>query len=383
MGENSPLAGLKVIELARILAGPFACQTLADLGAEVIKVESPAGDDTRKWGPPWVIRDNGDRESAYYHGCNRGKQGIIADFNDPADLALVRQLCAGADVVVENYKTGTLARFGLDYASLAADNPGLVYCSITGFGQTGPYAQRPGYDFVAQAMSGFMALNGEPDGVPMKAGLAVSDLVCGLYSTIAIQSALLMRQRTGRGQQIDMALLDCSVSLLTNQAIYQLTTGENPPRMGNAHAQLAPYQVYAVADGHLILAPGNDDQFRRLTRMIGREDLASDPRLQSNAGRLELRDWMNAEIARETVRFTRAELMAACEAHGVPFGAVHQLDEVFADPQVVARGMQIALPGGIPGVRSPFVFSDAELALDKPSPRHGEHDMAVRADSGD
>jgi crotonobetainyl-CoA:carnitine CoA-transferase CaiB-like acyl-CoA transferase len=382
MGENSPLAGLRVIELARILAGPFACQTLADLGAEVIKVESPAGDDTRRWGPPWIEREDGARESAYYHGCNRGKQGIIADFNDPVDLALVRQLCAGADVVVENFKTGTLARFGLDYASLVQDNPGLVYCSITGFGQTGPYAQRPGYDFVAQAMSGFMALNGEPDGAPMKAGLAVSDLVCGLYSTIAIQSALLMRQRTGRGQQIDMALLDCSVSLLTNQAIYQLSTGQNPPRMGNAHAQLAPYQVYAVADGHLILAPGNDDQFRRLARMIGREDLATDPRLQSNAGRLELRDWMNAEIARETARFTRTELMEACEANGVPFGAVHQLDEVFADPQVVARGMQIELPGGIPGVRSPFVFSDAELALDKPSPRHGEHDMSVRADSG-
>jgi crotonobetainyl-CoA:carnitine CoA-transferase CaiB-like acyl-CoA transferase len=370
---NTPLAGLKVVELARVLAGPWTGQVLADLGADVIKVESPGGDDTRKWGPPWIERPDGLRESAYYHACNRGKRGVVADFKDPADLARVKALCADADVVIENFKVGNLARFGLDYASLIPANPKLVYCSITGFGQEGPYAHSPGYDFVVQGMSGFMSLTGEPNGEPMKFGVSISDLACGLYAAIAIQAALLMRARTGAGQHIDMALLDCSVGLLANQALSYLASGRNPPRMGNAHAQVVPYQVYALADGHFILATGNDEQFRKLARLLGRDDLADDPRLQTNAGRIEHREWMNGEIARELARFTKAEIHAACEAAGVPTGPINTLDEVFADPQVRARGMRIELPDGIPSVRSPFAFSRAELALDRASPRQGEH----------
>ncbi len=375
---ETPLAGIKVIELARVLAGPFAGQTLADLGADVIKVESPAGDDTRKWGPPWITRADGRQESAYYHACNRGKRGVVADFNDADDLAFVKQLCADADVVIENYKLGNLERFGLDYASLAAINPKIVYCSITGFGQTGPYAARPGYDFVVQGMSGIMALTGDPEGEPMKVGVSTSDLVCGLYATIAIQSALLMRTRTGTGQHIDMALLDCSVALLANQGMSYLASGNNPPRMGNAHAQVAPYQVYALADGHFILATGNDEQFRRLAGIIGRSDLADDPRLQSNADRLANRDWMNAAIAEAAKAFTKAEMLASCEAQGVPVGPINAIDEVFADPQVQARGMQILVGEGIPSIRSPFTFSDAELALSRASPMQGEHDAELR-----
>jgi crotonobetainyl-CoA:carnitine CoA-transferase CaiB-like acyl-CoA transferase len=377
---NHPLAGLKVVELARILAGPFAGQILADLGAEVIKVESPEGDDTRQWGPPWIDRNDGSRDAAYFHACNRGKQGVIADFCKAGDLAFVKELCRDADVVIENFKTGTLAKYGLDHASLAASNPRLVYCSITGFGHTGPYAHRPGYDFVIQAMSGFMSLTGVTEGEPMKMGLPISDLLCGLYSTIAIQAALAMRERTGLGQHIDMALLDCSVAALANQGLYQMTTGSNPPRMGNAHAQVAPYQVFPVSDGHLILAPGNDEQFRKLARLLDRPDLAADERLASNGGRLENRDWMVAELAQETSRFTKADLMAACEAAGVPFGPINRLDEVFADPQVEARAMLVDLPDGLKGIRSPFTFSGAELALNVPSPTIGQHHGVLRGD---
>ena len=375
---QTPLAGLKVVELARVLAGPFAGQTLADLGAEVIKVESPAGDDTRKWGPPWLGRADGTVESAYYHACNRGKLGVVADFNDAADIAFVKALCASADVVIENYKVGTLARFGLDYASLAAANPRLVYCSITGFGQDGPYAARPGYDFVVQGMSGVMSLTGEPAGMPMKVGVSFSDLACGLYSTIAIQAALLMRARTGAGQHIDMALLDCSVALLANQGMAYLTSGEDPPRMGNAHAVVAPYQVFAVADGHFILACGNDAQFAKVAALLGRDDLSDDLRLRTSAGRIEHRDWMNAELASELLHFTKTEILAACEVAGVPAGPINTPHEVFADPQVRERGMRIELPEGIPSIRSPFAFSGASLALDRASPKHGEHDAAIR-----
>ena len=375
---EAPLAGLKVVELARVLAGPFAGQILADLGADVIKVESPAGDDTRKWGPPYVTRADGREESAYYHSCNRGKRGVVADFSDADDLAFVKRLCADADVVIENFKLGNLKRFGLDYASLAQDNPRLVYCSITGFGQTGPYAPRPGYDFVVQGMSGIMALTGEPDGMPMKVGISISDMACGMWSVIAIQSALLMRQRTGQGQHIDMALLDCSVALLANQGMSYLASGANPPRMGNAHAQVAPYQVYALADGHFILATGNDEQFRKLARIIGRDDLADDPRLQTNAGRLANRDWMNAAIAQEAARFTKAEMLRLCEEQGVPVGPINTIDEVFADPQVKARGMLVEGGEAIPSIRSPFTFSGAELAIGRASPMQGEHEGEIR-----
>ncbi len=371
---NSPLAGLKVLELARVLAGPWAGQTLADLGADVIKVEGPEGDGTRQWGPPWLER-GGERAAAYYHSTNRGKRGIVADFRDADDLARVKKLSADADVVIENFKTGALARFGLDHASLAAVNPGLVTCSITGFGQTGPRATEAGYDFVIQAMSGLMALTGEPQGQPMKMGISASDIGCGLYSVIAIQAALAMRARTGRGQHIDMALLDCSVGLLGSQATHFLVTGQNPPRMGNGHAQVSAYGVFPTRDGEVVLAPANDGLFRKLLTVLGRNDLLGEERFASNAARLAHRAELDAIIAAETVKRPSTDLLAACAQAGIPAGPINSLDQVFADPQVQARRMQIELQG-VPGVRSPFAFSDAELALDRPSPRLGadEHE---------
>ena len=370
--SKAPLAGLKVLELARVLAGPWAGQILADLGADVIKIESPAGDGTRLWGPPWVEREQGDREAAYYHAANRGKRSVVADFKNADDLRRVRELAAGADVVLENFKTGTLARFGLDFASLEALNPRLVYCSITGFGQTGPRASEAGYDFVIQAMSGFMALTGEPAGQPMKMGISISDLTCGLYSVIGIQAALAMRERTGRGQHVDMALLDCSVGLLASQATHYLTTGENPPRMGNEHAQVSAYGVFPVADGEVVLAPANDGLFRKLLALLGREDLLGDEKFGSNEARLANRAELDAMIAAETRKWQLDELLADCAEDGIPAGRVNEIDAVFEDPQVRARGMRINLDG-IPGVRSPFTFSEGELALDHPSPRKGEH----------
>lgn len=374
---DAPLAGLKVVELARVLAGPFCGQILADLGADVIKVESPEGDGTRAWGPPWIERTDATgkvhREAAYYHACNRGKRSIIADFGTADDLARVKALIADADVVIENFKTGSLAKFGLDYASLAAANPGLVYCSITGFGQTGPRAYEAGYDFVAQGMSGFMSPTGEPGGDPVKMGISISDLSTGVWAANGIQAALLMRARTGAGQQVDISLLDSSVALLSNQATYYLTTGTNPPRMGNAHAQVAPYGVFGVADGHVILAPANDRLFHKLMAVLGLDALAADPRFAANADRTANAALLDAEIAAATAGWTKQGLLDACHAAGVPAGPINRLDEVFADPQVIARGMRVDL-GGMPGVRSPFTFSAAELALDHPSPLHGEHD---------
>lgn len=375
--SNAPLAGLKVLELARVLAGPWAGQILADLGADVIKVESPEGDGTRQWGPPWVERKGPDgkvhREAAYYHAANRGKRSIIADFGKSQDLEKVRSLAAEADILIENFKTGGLAKFGLDYGSLNQTNPELVYCSITGFGQTGPRSGEAGYDFVIQGMSGFMSVTGEPGSVPVKMGVSISDLTTGIYAANAIQAALIQRGRTGTGQHVDMSLLDCSVALLANQATYHLTTGDNPPRMGNAHAQVSPYGVFPVSDGHVILAPANDRLFTRLTQLLGREDLAKDPRFISNGGRVENAAALDAEIAKATIDWTKAELLSKCAAKGVPAGPINQLDEVFDDPQVLARGLRIDLDG-MPGVRSPFTFSDAELALDRPSPMLGEDD---------
>lgn len=374
---NAPLAGLKVVELARVLAGPFCGQILADLGADVIKVESPEGDGTRLWGPPWVGRTDAQgkihREAAYYHACNRGKRSIIADFGAADDLARVKALIADADVVIENFKTGSLAKFGLDYASLSASNPGLVYCSITGFGLTGPRAHEAGYDFVVQGMSGFMSLTGEPKGHPVKMGISITDLSTGVWAANGIQAALLMRARTGRGQQVDISLMDSSVALLSNQATYYLTTGTNPPRMGNAHAQVAPYGVFAVSDGHVILAPANDGLFHKLMDLLGLAHLSTDPRFIGNGDRTANAKALDAEIAAATAGWTKQGLLDACHAAGVPAGPINRLDEVFADPQVVARGLRIDL-GGMPGVRSPFVFSEAELALDRPSPIHGQDD---------
>jgi len=372
---NAPLAGIRVLELARVLAGPWAGQILADLGADVIKVESPEGDGTRQWGPPWVEREGPDgevrREAAYYHAANRGKRSIVADFAKEEDLRRVREIACDADVLIENFKTGGLAKFGLDYAALGALNSGLVFCSITGFGQTGPRATEAGYDFVIQGMSGFMSITGEPEGMPVKMGVSISDLTTGVYAANAIQAALIQRGRTGKGQHIDMALLDCSVALLANQASFHFTTGENPPRMGNAHAQVAPYGVFPVEDGHVILAPANDRLFQKLVRLLDRTDLADDSRFATNGGRVENAAALDAEIAATTTGWSKAALLKACADDGVPAGPINRLDEVFDDPQVIARGLRVEL-GGMAGVRSPFTFSDAELALDRPSPMLGE-----------
>lgn len=369
---RSPLAGLRVLELARVLAGPWAGQVFADLGADVIKVEGPEGDGTRRWGPPW-IESEGERAAAYYHSANRGKRGIVADFRNPGDLARVKALAAEADVVIENFKTGTLAKFGLDHAALSLANPGLVYCSITGFGQAGPRGTEAGYDFVIQAMSGFMALTGEPDGQPMKMGISASDLACGLYSVIGIQAALAMRARTGRGQLVDMSLFDCSVGLLASQAMQYFVTGSNPPRMGNGHAQVSAYGVFPTSDGEVVLAPANDGLFRRLLTTLGRDDLLGEARFATNEGRLDNRAELDAILAGETARLSTEMLLGRCAAAGIPAGPINGIDGVFSDPQAVARGLRIDLDG-VPGVRSPFVFSDAELALDRPSPRHGQDD---------
>ncbi len=372
----TPLAGLKIVELARILAGPWAGQVLADLGAEVIKVESPEGDDTRRWGPPFIDNPDGSRDAAYFHAANRGKRSVVADFTTPEGQATVRALVADADVVIENFKVGGLARYGLDYASLSALNPRLVYCSITGFGQDGPYAPRAGYDFIVQGMSGIMDLTGEPAQAPQKIGVAFADIMTGLYAVIAIQAALAMRDRTGRGQQIDMALLDTMTGVLANQAMNWFASGVSPTRVGNAHANIAPYAVFPCADGWFILAVGNDAQFRRFCDALGQDALRDDPRFATNAGRVAFRDVLTADIEAATRTIPRDTLLAALEAVGVPAGPINSVAQAFADPQVAARGMAIKsarLDGStVPGLRTPIRFSDADLAIGRAAPMLGE-----------
>lgn len=367
----APLAGLRVIELARILAGPWAGQTLSDLGADVIKVEAPEGDDTRRWGPPFIEREN-DRSAAYFHAANRGKKSVTADFRRPEGQEAVRRLVAGADVVIENFKVGGLAKYGLDYAALSALNPRLIYCSITGFGQSGPYAHRAGYDFIIQGMAGLMSVTGEPDGQPQKVGVAVTDIFTGIYAATAILAALHQRGTTGRGQHIDMALLDVATSIMANQAMNYLATGTAPRRMGNAHPNLAPYAVFDCADGWIILATGNDAQYRRLCTLLRLPGMAAAPEFATNADRIANRAAMTEGLADATRQWSKADLLAACEAEGVPAGPINDLAEVFADPQIVHRGLKITVQG-VPGVRSPFTFSDATLALDRPAPKLGEH----------
>lgn len=368
---TAPLHGIKVIELARILAGPWAGQTLADLGADVIKVEAPEGDDTRRWGPPFIDRD-GDRSAAYFHATNRGKRSIICDFRTAEGQDVVRKLIVDADVVIENFKVGGLAKYGLDWPSLQAINPRLIYCSITGFGQTGPYAHRAGYDFIIQGMAGVMSVTGEKGGQPQKVGVAVTDVFTGVYAATAILAALVQRGVTGRGQQIDMALMDVATAIMANQNMNYLTTGKAPAKMGNAHPNLAPYAVFDCADGWIILATGNDGQYRKLCAILGLDPLADHPDYLTNADRVRNREPLTAAITAATVTWTKADLLQACEDHGVPAGPINNLAEVFADPQVIARKMQLDL-GGIPGVRSPFTFSDADLSLDRPAPKLGEH----------
>ncbi|MGC0053030.1 CaiB/BaiF CoA transferase family protein [Brucella pituitosa] len=373
--QNTPLAGLKVIELARILAGPWVGQTLSDLGADVIKVESPEGDDTRTWGPPF-IEVEGEKSAAYFHACNRGKQSIIADFRTDEGRALVRKLVADADVVIENFKLGGLDKYGLDYESLKAINPRLIYCSITGFGHTGPYAERAGYDFMIQGMGGIMDLTGEPDGQPQKIGVAFADIFTGLYSVIAIQSALIMRERTGKGQHIDMALFDCMSAVLANQAMNYLASGVSPKRMGNAHPNIAPYQTLPVSDGYFIIACGNDGQFAKLTALLGIGEIAGDSRFLTNSSRVANRDALTAMLEERTKQWLRDDLLAALAKTGVPAGPINTVEDVFADPQFIARNMRID-PDGVPGLRTPIRFSDAELKLDRRSPKLGEHSNDV------
>ena len=372
---TAPLAGLRVIELARILAGPWAGQTLSDLGADVIKVEAPEGDDTRRWGPPFIDRDD-DRSAAYFHATNRGKKSVTVDFRTPEGQETVRRLVADADVVIENFKVGGLAKYGLDYAALSALDPRLIYCSITGFGQTGPYAHRAGYDFIIQGMAGLMSVTGEPDGQPQKVGVAVTDIFTGVYAATAILAALHQRGTTGRGQHIDMALLDVATSIMANQAMNFLATGTAPRKMGNAHPNLAPYAVFDCADGWSILATGTDAQYRRLCTLLRLPGMAAAPEFATNADRIANRAAMTEALADATRHWSKADLLVACEAEGVPAGPINDLAEVFADPQIIHRGLKITVQG-VPGVRSPFTFSDATLALDRPAPKLGEHQAEV------
>ncbi|SPH22992.1 Acetyl-CoA:oxalate CoA-transferase [Ascidiaceihabitans donghaensis] len=366
----APLEGLRVVELARVLAGPWAGQTLSDLGATVTKVESPAGDDTRQWGPPFVTRDD-DVSAAYFHSTNRGKASVVADFKTAEGQARVKALLQDADILIENFKVGGLAKYGLDYDSLKADFPELIYCSITGFGQTGPYAHRAGYDFIIQGMSGLMSITGDPDGQPQKSGVAITDIFTGVYATTAILAAVHQRHQTGRGQHIDMALLDVAVGITSNQAMNYLTTGKAPGRMGNAHMNLTPYQVFDCADGHIIIATGNDGQYQRLCRLLGLDWMVMDRKFLKNADRIANRDEMTKLLTAATVLRDRDDLLAACEAEGVPAGPINDMADVMADPQVKAREIQIALDG-VPGIRTPIRFSDAELALHRPAPKLNE-----------
>jgi len=371
---EAPLAGLKIVELARVLAGPWAGQTLADLGAEVIKVESPAGDDTRRWGPPFVTNPDGSQDAAYFHAANRGKRSVVADISTPEGRKKVCELVRDADVLIENFKVGGLAKYGLDYATLSAINPRLIYCSITGFGQDGPYASRPGYDFIVQGMSGIMDLTGDPRGEPQKIGVAYADIMTGLYSVIAIQAALAQRARTGRGQQIDMALFDVMVATLANQAMNFLVGGMVPARVGNAHQNIAPYAVFPVSDGSFILAIGNDMQFQKFCERVG---LVMEPRFATNALRLANREALTEVISAVTRTWAKQPLLDALEEVGVAAGAINRVDEALANPQIMHREMvRIFEAGGskLQGLRTPICFSDAELELRNGAPQLGEMD---------
>lgn len=387
--KQPPLSGIRVIELARVLAGPWAGQMLADLGADVIKVENPdGGDDTRHWGPPFVEGKDGENLSAaYYHSANRGKRSITSDLKSAEGQDLVRRLVMTADVVIENFKLGGLTKYGLDYESLRKINPKLVYCSITGFGQTGPYADFAGYDYIVQGMSGFMSITGEADGQPMKAGVAIADVFTGIYAVAAIEAALIHALKTGQGQLVDMALLDVQSAVLANQNMNYLISGKAPERLGNAHPNISPYEVVPVADGFLILAIGNDGQFRRLCGLLGLEAIASDERYATNKARVANRVDVRRLVSTETLKWQKAELLRLCEQNAVPSGPINTIEEMFADPQIVARKLRIDLNDAagtsIPGVRTPVVLSETPLRYERPSPRLGEHQEEVLAELAD
>jgi crotonobetainyl-CoA:carnitine CoA-transferase CaiB-like acyl-CoA transferase len=384
--KKPPLDGIRVLELARVLAGPWAGQMLADMGADVIKVENPdGGDDTRAWGPPFVEGIDGENLSAaYYHSTNRGKRSIAVDLKTEEGQEIVRRLAAQSDVLIENFKLGGLKKYGLDYESLRKVNPKLVYCSITGFGQDGPYASLAGYDYIVQGMSGFMSITGEAEGQPMKAGVAIADIFTGIYAVTAIQGALIHAMKTGEGQLVDMALLDVMSSVLANQNMNYLISGISPVKLGNAHPNISPYEVIPVLDGHIILAVGNDGQFRRFCRILGVEALADDERYATNKARVAHRAEVRSLITAETVQWTKADLLAACGDNAVPVGPINSIGEMFDDPQIKARGLRVDLEAAdgtiIPGVRSPIVLSETPLAYHRPSPKVGEHTDEILAE---
>ena len=386
-----PLAGLRVLELARILAGPWAGQMLADLGADVIKVERKgAGDDTRGWGPPFVEGKDGQHVgSAYFHGANRGKRSIEVDFDSDEGKRIVRKLAARSDVLIENFKVGGLAKFGLDYKSLAPECPRLIYCSVTGFGQDGPYAKRAGYDLMAQGMGGIMDLTGMPDGEPTRIGVPMSDIFTGCYSVIGILAALAQRERTGKGAYVDTALVNSTVGVLSNQALNYLVSGNIPKRMGNVHANIVPYQVFEVADGYAIVATGNDAQYVKFCNVLGAPELAEDERYKNNTLRLQHRDELVAKLTAKTKLMKRDDLLTQLEQQGVPAGPINDLEQVFNDPQVIHRGMKLELPsaaakgGTIPGVRTPIVMDGWKAASENPAPLLGEHTAEILREIGE
>jgi len=364
-----PLKGLRVIELARILAGPWAGQTLADLGAEVIKIESKTGDDTRTWGPPF-INTGEETNAAYYHSCNRGKQSVSLDFKDKNDLLKLKNLIATADILIENFKVGGLDKYGLGYKTLLNNHPSLIYCSITGFGQTGPYAKRAGYDFLMQGMSGLMSITGEPDSQPQKVGVAVTDIFTGLYAVVAIQAALRSRDTTGLGQHIDLSLLDVATATTANQAMNYLATGTPPNRRGNNHPNIVPYCAVSTRDGYIILAVGNDEQFKNFNKIFNVEWYKND-KFKTNPTRLENRDELLNLIEEKTINFSSNDLLIECEKYGVPAGPINTLEDVFNDPQILHRGMKINLDG-VPSVKNHIIFSNMEMSYDIPSPNLGD-----------
>ncbi len=393
--NNSPLpkalGHIRVLDLTRVLAGPWCSQNLADLGADVIKIERPgSGDDTRAWGPPYLKDAGGNNttEAAYYLAANRGKRSVTVDIASPEGQALVRELAANADVVLENFKVGHLKRYGLDYESLKAVKPDLVYCSITGFGQDGPYAHRAGYDFLIQGMGGLMSITGErddlPGGGPQKAGVAITDLMTGMYATVAVLAALTHRDRTGEGQQIDMALLDTQVAMLANMASNFHASGKPPKRWGNAHANIVPYQTFACADGHIIVATGNDGQYQKFVEAGGRAELANDPRFATNPLRVKNRDVLVPLLGEMVAERTRDEWIAQLEAVGVPCGPINDIGEVFENPQVKARGVAIDMPhptaGKVTLVRSPMKLSATPATSGMPPPLLGQHTDEVLRD---
>jgi crotonobetainyl-CoA:carnitine CoA-transferase CaiB-like acyl-CoA transferase len=384
------LNGIRVLDLSRVLAGPWAGQLLADLGADVVKIEKPqGGDDTRAWGPPY-LKDSSGRdtsEAAYFLCANRNKRSVAIDIATPEGQAQVRALAGQADIVLENFKVGGLKRYGLDYASLKEDYPRLVYCSITGFGQTGPYAARAGYDFLIQGMGGLMSVtggtDGEPGAGPQKVGVALTDIMTGLYATVAVQAALAERERSGLGQHIDLALLDVQIACLANQASNYLAGGQLPRRMGNAHPNIVPYQDFPTADGDIILAVGNDDQFARFCAVAGNAEWARDPRFSTNEQRVAHRAVLLPLLRQATVARSSADWIGALEAAGVPCGPINRIDEVFADPHVVARGLRMTLPhpqaGEVPLVSNPIRFSGSPVSYRTPPPLLGQHTAEVLA----